>query len=62
MQLKFNQTDWELPADESKMGFYVKAKESSLNAQTAENDNDSATQIDLGRLPARLKIIDNKVE
>lgn len=33
MQLKFNPTDWELPADESEMGFYVEVEGSSLKDQ-----------------------------
>lgn len=40
MQLKFNPTDWELPADESEMGFYVEVEGSSLKDQTVENDTE----------------------
>lgn len=40
MKLKFNPTDWELPADESEMGFYVEAEGSDLDGQTAENDTE----------------------
>lgn len=40
MKLKFNPTDWELPADESEMGFFVEVEGSDLNGQTVENDTE----------------------
>lgn len=38
MKLKFNPTDWELPADESEMGFFVEVEGSDLDGQTVVND------------------------
>ena len=40
MKLKFNPTDWELPADESEMGFYVEVEGSNLDSQTVKNDTE----------------------
>ena len=40
MKLKFNPTDWELPADESEMGFFVEVEGSDLDGQTVENDTE----------------------
>lgn len=40
MKLKFNPTDWELPADESEMGFYVEVEGSNLDGQTVKNDTE----------------------
>lgn len=40
MKLKFNSTDWELPADESEMGFYVEVEGSNLDSQTVKNDTE----------------------
>ena len=40
MKLKFNPTDWELPADESEMGFFVEVDRSDLNDKTVENDTE----------------------
>lgn len=40
MKLKFNPTDWELPADESEMGFYVEVEGSDLDGQDVKNDTE----------------------
>lgn len=40
MKLKFNPIDWELPADESEMGFFVEVDRSDLNDKTVENDTE----------------------
>lgn len=40
MKLKFNPTDWELPTDESEMGFFVEVEGSDLNDKTVENNTE----------------------
>lgn len=45
MKLKFNPKDWELPADESEMGFYVEVEGSDLDGQSVENDTEIEGQL-----------------